>query len=185
MISDLLNSIWFEIFAALLAITYLVLAMQQDIRCWIAWIISSVMYFFVMLTAGLVMEAALQIFYLIMGLYGWSQWKRKASSQSSNIKTWTLRQHFSALSLLFVAVVCFGYLLTANTNAVSPYIDSFTTWGAILATYMVAKKVHFFCNHIGSQDGSPCCKRVDIWRYSICICCQQVTKANNSHKKQT
>ena len=41
----------------------------------------------------------------------------------------------------FVAVVCFGYLLTANTNAVSPYIDSFTTWGAILATYMVAKKV--------------------------------------------
>ena len=102
MISDLLNSIWFEVFAALLAITYLVLAMQQDIRCWIAWIISSVMYFFVMLTAGLVMEAALQIFYLIMGLYGWSQWKRKASSQSSNIKTWTLRQHFSALSLLFV-----------------------------------------------------------------------------------
>ena len=70
-----------------------------------------------------------------------AQWKRKASSQSSNIKTWTLRQHFSALSLLFVAVVCFGYLLTANTNAVSPYIDSFTTWGAILATYMVAKKV--------------------------------------------
>ena len=106
MISDLLNSIWFEVFAAFLAITYLVLAMQQDIRCWIAWIISSVMYFFVMLTAGLVMEAALQIFYLIMGLYGWSQWKRKASSQSSNIKTWTLRQHFSALSLLFVAVVC-------------------------------------------------------------------------------
>ena len=99
------------------------------------------MYFFVMLTAGLLMEAALQIFYLIMGLYGWSQWKRKASSQSSNIKTWTLQQHFSALSLLFVAVVCFGYLLTANTNAVSPYIDSFTTWGAILATYMVAKKV--------------------------------------------
>lgn len=141
MISDLLNSIWFEVFAALLAITYLVLAMQQDIRCWIAWIISSVMYFFVMLTAGLIMEAVLQIFYLIMGLYGWSQWKRKASSQSSNIKTWTLRQHFSALSLLFVSVVCFGYLLTANTNAVSPYIDSFTTWGAILATYMVAKKV--------------------------------------------
>ena len=141
MISDLLNSIWFEVFAAFLAITYLVLAMQQDIRCWIAWIISSVMYLFVMLTAGLLMEAALQIFYLIMGLYGWSQWKSKASSQISNIKTWTLWKHFFALSLLFVAVVCFGYLLTANTNAVSPYIDSFTTWGAILATYMVAKKI--------------------------------------------
>ena len=137
MISDLLNSIWFEVFAALLAITYLVLAMQQDIRCWIAWIISSVMYFFVMLTAGLLMEAALQIFYLVMGLYGWSQWNRNASSQSLVIKTWALRQHLYALSLLFVTVVCFGYLLTANTNAVSPYIDSFTTWGAILALSLI------------------------------------------------
>ena len=141
MISDLLNSIWFEVFAAFLAITYLVLAMQQDIRCWIAWIISSVMYFFVMLTAGLLMEAALQIFYLIIGLYGWSQWKRKASSQNLNIKTWTQRQHFFALSMLFFAVLCSGSLLSATSNAVSPYVDSFTTWGAILATYMVAKKI--------------------------------------------
>jgi len=34
-----------------------------------------------------------------------------------------------------------GYLLNNHTTAVMPYLDSFTTWGAVLTTYMVAKKI--------------------------------------------
>jgi nicotinamide mononucleotide transporter len=34
-----------------------------------------------------------------------------------------------------------GYILSNNTDAASPYIDAFTTWGAIIASYMVAKKI--------------------------------------------
>ena len=47
MIFNFLAENWFEIVAALLAIAYLLLAMRQDARCWIAWIISSLMYLFV------------------------------------------------------------------------------------------------------------------------------------------
>ncbi len=34
-----------------------------------------------------------------------------------------------------------GYLLGHNSTAAWPYVDSFTTWGAVVATVMVAHKV--------------------------------------------
>jgi len=141
MISNFLNSVWFEILAAILAIIYLLLALKQDIRCWIAWIISSLMYLFVMLYAGLLMESALQIFYVGMGVYGWMQWDKRSAQDKLSIRRWNKKQHFYAIGSILCIVVISGYLLSLNSNAVAPYIDSFTTWGAILATFMVAKKV--------------------------------------------
>jgi nicotinamide mononucleotide transporter len=34
-----------------------------------------------------------------------------------------------------------GYFLSVSTDAKLPYLDSFTTWGSILTTVMVARKV--------------------------------------------
>ena len=142
MIFNFLAENWFEIVAALLAIAYLLLAMRQDARCWIAWIISSLMYLFVMYSAGLYMEAVLQIFYLLMGFYGLYQWQyRPTNNAAFQIKVWPITAHLLSLTVLFLLVATSGYILTNNTNAVSPYIDAFTTWGAIIASYMLAKKI--------------------------------------------
>ena len=142
MIFNFLTENWFEIVAALLAIAYLLLAMRQDARCWIAWIISSLMYLFVMYSAGLYMEAGLQIFYLLMGFYGLYQWQYKlANNETLKIKVWPITTHMMCLTALFLLVSTSGYILSNNTDAASPYIDAFTTWGAIIASYMVAKKI--------------------------------------------
>ena len=142
MIFNFLAENWFEIVAALLAIAYLLLAMRQDSRCWIAWIISSLMYLFVMYSAGLYMEAGLQIFYLLMGFYGLYQWQYKlANNEALKIKVWPITTHMMCLTTLFLLVLTSGYILSNNTDAASPYIDAFTTWGAIIASYMVAKKI--------------------------------------------
>jgi nicotinamide mononucleotide transporter len=34
-----------------------------------------------------------------------------------------------------------GYLLDTRTQAAFPYVDSFTSWAAVWATYLVARKV--------------------------------------------
>ena len=142
MIFNFLTENWFEIVAALLAIAYLLLAMRQDARCWIAWIISSLMYLFVMCSAGLYMEAGLQIFYLLIGFYGLYQWQYKlANNEALKIKVWPITTHMMCLTALFLLVITSGYILSNNTDAASPYIDAFTTWGAIIASYMVAKKI--------------------------------------------
>ena len=142
MIFDFLQVNWFEIVAAILAIAYLILAMLQDIRCWVAWIISSLMYFFVMYSANLYMEALLQIFYIFIGLYGLYQWRFKADKKDAlKITTWSVKNHLIVIGALFFLTFLSGYVLMIYTAAASPFIDAFTTWGAIAASYLVAKKI--------------------------------------------
>ena len=128
-----------ELVAVALAIIYLLLAVKQNILCWPAAIISSSLYFFIMYSAGLYMEAYLQIFYVFMGFYGWSQWN--SNEARLIVRTWAKRNHLFAFSSIILLTLVSGYTLQTYTDAVFPFIDAFTTWGAIIATYMVAKKL--------------------------------------------
>ena len=128
-----------ELLAVLLAILYLVLAVKQNILCWLAGILSSFLYLFIMYSAGLYMEASLQIFYIFMGVYGWFQWKSKQPEFVVN--NWNALSHLKAISLILLLTLLSGYLLDKYTEAALPFLDALTTWGAIIATYMVAKKL--------------------------------------------
>ena len=88
------------------------------------------------------MEAWLQIFYCVMAAYGWSQWRISITDDSKFlVRTWTRTQHIKVISLIFFLAFISGLALEKLTNAALPFIDSLTTWGAIVATYMVANKL--------------------------------------------
>ena len=142
MIFNYLLQNWLEFTAVFFAILYLILAVNQNILCWVAGIVSSILYFFIMQSAGLYMEAYLQIFYVFMGLYGWLQW-RKGNKINNNfiVNTWSMLEHFYAISLILALSVLSGLLLKLYTDAALPFFDAFVTWGAVVATYMVAKKL--------------------------------------------
>jgi len=142
MISNLVHSAWIEPAAVILAISYLLLAIKQNISCWFAAFFSSLLYFFVMYSAGLYMEAGLQIFYCVMAVYGWTQWRASLPvNKKFLVKTWNRNQHIKAISLIFLLAFASGWVLEKFTNAALPFIDSLTTWGAIVTTYMVAKRL--------------------------------------------
>ena len=142
MISNFIVQNWLEITAVIFAILYLILAVKQNILCWIAGIISSVLYFFIMQKAGLYMEAYLQVFYVVMGIYGWSQWSASnASNPSFIVNTWSKYQHMITISIILVLSLLSGFLLERYTNAALPFLDALVSWGAVVATYMVAKKL--------------------------------------------
>lgn len=142
MISNLVHADWIEPAAVVLAIAYLLLAIKQNISCWFAAFFSSLLYFFVMYSAGLYMEAGLQIFYCVMAVYGWTQWRVSLpDNKKFLVKTWNRNQHIKAISLIFLLAFVSGWSLEKLTNAALPFIDSLTTWGAIVTTYMVAKRL--------------------------------------------
>ena len=142
MISNFIVQNWLEITAVIFAILYLILAVKQNILCWIAGIISSVLYFFIMQKAGLYMEAYLQVFYVVMGIYGWSQWSASnASNPSFIVNTWSKYQHMIAISIILALSLLSGSLLERYTDAALPFLDALVSWGAVFATYMVAKKL--------------------------------------------
>jgi nicotinamide mononucleotide transporter len=142
MISNIIDSNWIELAAVILAIAYLLLAIKQNISCWFAAFFSSLLYFFVMYSAGLYMEAGLQIFYCIMAVYGWTQWRITLPGNSKFlVKTWNRDQHIKAILLIILLAIVSGWALEKFTNAALPFLDSLTTWGAIVTTYMVAKRL--------------------------------------------
>ncbi len=136
---------YWEECAVLLGIVYLLLAMRQHLWCWYAAFASTSIYAFLFWDVNLLMESALQIYYLAMALYGWQQWRKKDSIENNTvslaISTWTTKQHGLAIAATLVLSYLSGQLLADNTDAARPFIDSFTTWGAVLTTYMVTKKV--------------------------------------------
>lgn len=142
MISDLLTQHWIEVLAVISAIIYLLLAVKQDIRCWYAAIFSSFLYFFIMYSAGLYMESMLQIFYIAMAFYGWSQWRvNEDTTTKLLVRTWNLSSHVKAIFSIVILTIISGTFLEKYTNAALPFMDGLTTWGAIIATYMVAKRL--------------------------------------------
>ena len=142
MISNFIVQNWLESTAVIFAILYLILAVKQNILCWTAGIISSVLYFFIMQKAGLYMEAYLQVFYVVMGIYGWSQWSASnASNPSFIVNTWSKYQHMIAISIILALSLLSGSLLERYTDAALPFLDALVSWGAVVATYMVAKKL--------------------------------------------
>ena len=127
--------------AVILAVLYLLLAVRQHILCWLCWIISSWLYLYVMYEAGLYMELMLQIFYIIMGFYGWSQWKKSSDQASFQVNRWSPLNHLIAIAVVLMLTFASGQVLELYTKAAMPFIDALTTWGAVVTTYMVAKKL--------------------------------------------
>ena len=133
---------WWEVPAVVLAVAYLVLAIRQNIWCWAAAAISAALFLYVMYRAGLYMQSALQLFYLAMAAYGWHEWRRGGPGGSAlAVSTWRLRHHLLAIGGVLLLSAISGGLLTRFTASALPYLDALVTWGAVVTTFMVARKV--------------------------------------------
>jgi len=133
---------WWEAAAVVLGIAYLLLAVRENIWCWTAAFLSSTIFLFLFLDVRLLMESGLQVYYLIMALYGWWQWRHGGGENGElPIRRWSWQSHLLAAGLVLLLASASGLWLQHNTTAVMPFLDSFTTWGAVLSTWMVARKI--------------------------------------------
>ena len=129
-----------EIFAVIFAITYLILAVRQNILCWYAAFLSTAIYTFLYWDVSLYMESILNVYYLLMAIYGWANWNNKKDQIDLPIIEWSINKHFISILIILFFTLVSGFLLN-NTEAARPYLDSFTTWGSVFTTYMVTQKI--------------------------------------------
>ena len=131
-----------EAIAVVFAIGYLLLAIRQNIWCWLCAGVSTAIYVWLFIGARLYMESVLNGFYFVMAIYGWYFWTTgEAEDHERPVVAWPLKTHASAIVVILAASLVNGYLLSRYTDAAFPYIDSLTTWSAIWATFLVARKV--------------------------------------------
>lgn len=129
--------------AVALALGYLVLAVRQNAWCWACAIASSAIYLVLFSQAGLVMQAALQVFYIAMGVYGWWAWRGAAGAGGTGlaVSRWGPARHGLAIAALLALTAVNGWLVGGAHGGAVPYVDAFVAWVSVLATWLVARKV--------------------------------------------
>ena len=132
----------YELTAVILAIGYLLLAIRQNIWCWLCAAASTSIYIVLFFQAKLYMESLLNIFYLAMAVFGWWVWRNAAGALSElPVSVWPRNRHLTAIAIIAGLSMSTGYFLDRFTDAAFPYVDSMTTYSAVWATFLVARKV--------------------------------------------
>lgn len=133
---------WIDWTATITAIIYVVLASRENIWCWFWGIISCSLWAYASFVFyNLWMDALLQVFYVIMAVIGWYQWR--AGRQNDEIRPTThlsLQEHLSYAAILIPASFLFGYFFSEYTTAAATYPDAFTTILSVIATLALVQK---------------------------------------------
>lgn len=129
-----------EIAAVGLGLLYLVLAVREQRLCWLAGGVSSALFLWVFWKAALPMQALLQVYYIAVAVHGWLHWGGDRGDTALPVRRWPLRWHLLSLSAVALATVLSQWLRGALDDP-RAWLDSATSWGSVLATWLVARKV--------------------------------------------
>jgi len=127
-----------EFLAVALGLIYVLLIFKRNRLGWLAGAGSSIIYVYLAARAHLPMQSVLQFYYVIMSVYGWSNWTR-AQQEGGGIGRWPVRNHLLALLAIALLSVLTAQWLRRETHAAWPYLDSMTTWISLFATWLLAR----------------------------------------------
>lgn len=131
-----------EVTGTILGLLYIVLSIKQNIFTWPVGLLTSALYVYVFFITKFYADMALQIYYVLVSLYGWYHWLKGTSGEKEQLPvTQTPRKLWlpiSAASLIFFFFIVF--VLKNYTDSPVPVGDSLTTALSLVATWMLARK---------------------------------------------
>ena len=134
-----------ELLGSLAGILYIIFSIRHSIWLWPIGLLTSVAYILVFFKTTLYADMLLQVYYLVVSIYGWWHWKfsRNKHSNSKELNITNLKfSHWIwvVLSILLLTAI-FYYPFSRYTNASNPLFDGFLTAGSFVATWLLARKV--------------------------------------------
>ena len=111
----------------------------------LAWplaMLSSLMYALLFADSKLYGEASLQLFFVAMSLWGWSQWLRRPGDVGGELVVQELSRHAAlvALALTLLAWPLLALTLSWFTDSTAPWLDALPTVGSVLGTWLLGRK---------------------------------------------
>ncbi len=138
---------WLEWFGVLTGLLYLLLEIRQLKSMWVVGLISSFVYIFVFFRSKFYADMVLNIYYVLISMYGFLLWKKSGEEREQPSKEDEITyQNISWLlgGILFVVSVMLylgiAGVLVHYTDSPIPYGDAFPTALSLVATWMLAKK---------------------------------------------
>lgn len=135
---------YIELLGALFGLLYIILSIKQNIWCWPIGLITSALYIYVFFITKFYADMGLQVYYLVVSIYGWYFWMfggkstKKDDLKISNVGFRRFLYITVATAVLFGVI---AFILINFTDSEIPYWDAFTTAGSFVATWMLARKI--------------------------------------------
>ena len=136
-----------EILGVIIGFIYLWLEYKASIYLWLTSIIMPAIYLFVYFGAGLYADVAINIYYLIIGVYGWMSWRygisRKNGTEKYDLKiSHTSRRQWLRLLIAYIVIhFAISFALINFTDTDVPWFNGLTSALSIIGMWMLAKKL--------------------------------------------
>jgi len=131
-----------ELLGAILGILYILFSIRQSILTWPTGLITSALYVLVFFQSKFYADMGLQVYYVLISIYGWYYWVKGKKSNNVSVPVKTVNKKLGLTLSLITILLYFGILaiLLNFTDSDVPYMDSLTTALSITATWMLARK---------------------------------------------
>ena len=126
---------YLELTAVSFGLLYLVFIVLKKPIAWFFGILSSLLYLYIFYKTNLFFQSILQLFYLVLGCYGWWTWKKQ---QQIIPRSWKMSQHLLVISLGIAITLLLGSKFYIDGQEMA-YLDAFIAVFCVIATYLTTK----------------------------------------------
>ena len=135
-----------EILGTVVGLLYLWLEYRASIYLWVASVVMPAIYLFVYYDAGLYADFGINLYYLIIAIYGWAAWRygfslsKGSQDQELEISHTPARLWLSLSALTTLLLAAIAWILIRFTDSTVPYADAFTTALSVVGMWLLARK---------------------------------------------
>lgn len=131
---------WLERVAVLFSVTQVILSKNNKVSNYFFGIISILLTISVLYGAKLYAEILLNLYYLVMSVYGLWYWKHKVDSKPVLISKATKREWCIVGAIVFVGYGILYFVLTRFTDSDVPMLDAIVSSTAWAGMWLMAKR---------------------------------------------
>ena len=137
---------YIELLGTIVGLLYLWLEYRASIYLWVASVVMPAIYLIIYYDAGLYADFGINIYYLVIAVYGWAAWRygfsigRGSEGRELPISHTPARLWLPLAGVTSIVFVAIAWVLINLTDSSVPYADAFTTALSVVGMWMLARK---------------------------------------------
>lgn len=134
------HTAWPEWFGVFFSVIQVLLARKNNSNNYLFGIAGISLTLYVMVTAKLYAEFTLNLYYLVMSIYGWLYWKFGRQKSEAVISETTGQEKMITIGIVVVSFFIFYYFLTHHTDSDVAILDSVVSAFAWAGMWLMARR---------------------------------------------
>ncbi len=135
-----LHLTWLQAIGTVFGIGQVVLARQNSIHNYLFGIVAIVTSMWVLYQSALYADILLNLYYLVMSIYGWFYWKFGKHKSETPISISGMQEHLKALGIVIGCFTLMAYWLSFHTDSDVPIWDALVSAFAWAGMWLMAKR---------------------------------------------